>query len=430
MTIVRGAITTSAARLSRLGLVIALVLAISTDLGLAQRSTVREHLQLVLWHYDRQDPLLQPVHDLIWLYQQYHPDVLIHLHIKPPSEAYRQLQDWSGPHIATAPDMVLVPTQWLQELGSAFRPVGNLLPPQRRSAFYPAILDMLKDGRYGRALPWSVAARALLVRTDLLQQADQDLPTTWDEVQQVAAQVHDPPDVYGFGLPGYGGASNLFAELIWALGGNLNVETGASIIEGAPAAEALDLYCQLARCAQPEVLSWSQAELEQLFAQGQVAMMVSDTWMAHNLNQNEPELEFTTCPLPAQTEPVGHLLGEGLAIFKNSKHMHSCLEFAQMICQDECQEQLLKLGGVPTTATLAQKYQAVPLIGPLISTLPHAHSLNGRQVAQLQELLDGALYLALSGRTSSAEALRAVQQDQTPVTSSPSISSTDSSENK
>ncbi len=418
------------ARLSRLGLLITLVLAISAGPGVAQRSTAREHLQLVLWHDDRQDPLLQPIHDLIWLYQQYHPDVLIHLHIKPPSEAYRQLQDWSGPHIATAPDMVIVPTQWLQEFGSAFRPVGSLLPAQRRGAFYPAVLDMLKDGRYSRALPWSVAARALLVRTDLLEQADLDPPTTWDEVQQVAAQVHDPPDVYGFGLPGYGGASQLFAEIIWALGGSLNEETGASIIEGAPAAEALDLYCQLTRCAQPEVLSWSQAELEQLFAQGQVAMMVSDTWMAHSLNRNEPELKFETCPLPAQTEPVGHLLGEGLAIFKNSEHMQSCLEFAQMICQDECQEQLLELGGVPTTVTLAQKYRSAPLIGPLISTLPRAHSLNGRQVAQLQELLAGALYWALSGRTSSAEALQAVQPDQTPVTSPPSISSTDISEGK
>ena len=42
----------------------------------------------------------------------------------------------------------------------------------------------------------------LLVRSDLLAAKKLPAPRTWDQVAEVAAALHDPPQLYGLGLPG------------------------------------------------------------------------------------------------------------------------------------------------------------------------------------------------------------------------------------
>lgn len=374
-----------------------------------QGPTARENIQFVIWHSDRDDPLLRPVRNILWLYQQHHPRVRILLTVKPPSGAYQQLKAWTEDEAEYAPDMAVVPAAWLDELGHDFRPMDHLLGAERQQSFYPAVLDMFKDEARCRAVPWSVAARGLLVNSDLLEEADQPLPTTWEEVKQLATKLADPPALYGLGLPGSSGATELFVDMLWAFGGTSYEEPGTIKLDTLPAAAALQLYRDLANYSQPEVLSWSQSGVEELFAQQRVAMIITDSWVAHDFARNLPDLRFQICPLPWQQESVGHLVGEGLVIFKNSPHMRSCVEFARMVCAEDCQERLLKLGGIPVTRSLAAKYRADPLKGPFVDQLENARSLSSSCQMPLQEVLETALYLALSGRATPAEALQITQ---------------------
>ena len=380
----------------------------ATGAGFPQTPAVREHIQFVLWHDDPRDyQALRPVRNVIWLYQQRHPQVFIHLTVKPVAAAYQQLKAWTEAEAENAPDMTIVPAHWLDELGPAFRPVDNLLPADCRQSFYAPALDMFKDEQWQRAVPWSIASRGLLVRSDLLAEADLPPPTTWEEVKELAAALADPPTVYGLGLPG--ASSELFMDLLWALGGSLYDQTGALNLDTAPAVAALRLSGDLAGHSQPEVLSWSQWDVEELFAEGRAAMVITDTWRAHSLAQDSPHRQFQVCPLPRQEESVGHLLGEGLAIFKDSDHMNSCVEFARMICQDNAQEQLLTLGGIPVTRPLAEKYRSDPRMAPFIQGLENARGPSGAHQVPLQDALAVALYLALSGRATPAEAWQIAQ---------------------
>ena len=142
-------------------------------------------------------------------------------------------------------------------------------------------------------------------------------------------------------------------------------------------------------------------------------MIVTDTWVAQYLAQSVADLEFRLCPLPGQKPPVGHLLGEGLVIFRNTRHRRACVEFARMICQDDSQERLLALGSIPTTRSLAAQYRSDPLIGPLIPGLDQAHTIKASCHQPLQEILEVALYLALSGRATPAAALQPVSAELT-----------------
>lgn len=396
-----------------------LLLIVCAAYGLAQGSGAGEHMQLVVWHDDPHDQqVLRPVHDLIWIYQQHDPQVLIHLTVKPTADAYQQLKGWTGADAVNAPDMTIVPARWLEELGSAFRSTGHLLPPDRRQSFYAPVLDMFAGDRQ-RAVPWSIAARCLLVRSDILKEHSLEPPTTWEEVDHVAIQLHSPPDLYGFGLPGTDGEGQLFAEALWALGGKLTDESGTVRLDTDPAVGALELYCELARSSQPEVLSWSQSEIEELFGEGRVAMIISDSWVARSLARRVPELQFEVCPLPGQEQPVSHLLGEGLVIFRNTQHMDRCIRFARMICGDDCQERLLALGGIATSRPVAERHRSDPLIGPLMAGLEQARVLKASYYGSLQEILAPALYAALSGRATPAQALRGAPQSLTTASESP-----------
>jgi len=388
---------------------ILLLIMICAPAAFPQAPTARENIQFVIWHDDRDDPLLRPVHNLLWLYQQHQPTVRILLTVKPTAGAYQQLKRWARAEAEYAPDMTVVPAGWLDEMGHAFRPMDNLLSAQQQQLFYAAGLDMFRDEHHRRAVPWSVAARGLLINADLLAKADQPAPTSWEEVLQLSAQLADPPDLYGLGLPGTAGASELFVDILWALGGSLTGEADTTTLNTPLAVAALALYRDLSRHSQPEVLSWSQSGIEELFAQQRVAMIIANTWVAHNLARNSPDLRLLVCPLPRHEQAVGHLVGQGLAIFKNSRHMRSCEKFARMVCQDDCQERLMKLGGIAVMRSLAAKYHAHPINGAFVDQLESAQVLRSSHQLRLEEVLDVALYLALSGRATPAEALETAQ---------------------
>ena len=132
-------------------------------------------------------------------------------------------------------------------------------------------------------------------------------------------------------------------------------------------------------------------------------------WMLEGAGDEDLGLEVQAVALPAQGQPVADLRGEGLVIFKKSAHMKSCLEFVRMICEERCQEQLIKLGGLPTGPALANIYRQDPIRGPLSTHLDQARNIPGRDVGAVEEALSLAVYLSLSGRGTPLEALQQAQ---------------------
>ncbi len=367
-------------------------------------------IQLFVWH-DGQAGELRPIHNLLGLYHQAHPEgPKIVLNVHPTSKAYQRLEAWSSPEHATTPDMVVLPSAWLPEFGHMLRSLQAALSAVQRAAFYPLVLEMFTvDGRL-QAMPWLIGARGLLVRADLLQEARQAAPETWEEVLQVAKALHNPPAVYGIGLPGAAGAGELLTEMIWAYGGALYDEEGHLRLDSAATVAALECLGRLAEAAQPQALTWTQTELEGLFVQGKLAMLVTDSWWARQVTQDRGfDWPVQMVGLPRQSQPTAHLIGEGLAIFRDTPHERECLEFARMVAQQQCQAQLLKLGGLPTSPDLAAACRDDPMRAALALGLDHARNVPTADREKVYSALSLAVYLSLSGRMAPTEALQHAQ---------------------
>jgi len=365
-----------------------------------------EFIQLFVLH-EGSGRELEPVQHLIRQYNTTHDPYRIVLNHHSPSVAYQRLQGWSGPQRATAPDMVLVPNAWLPQFKGLLRSLETALSARQRAIFYPGVLELFASAGRLQAVPWRIGGRGLVVRTDLLEQAGLDLPQTWEDVRKAAEKLHNPPDIYGIALPGRQGGGEMLTEMIWGFGGSLYGEEGYTLATDA-GTKALQLYKQLAELAQPEVLTWSQAEMEALFAEGHLAMLVTDTWWLQRIVRHPGfDLQAQMLALPAADEPVVHLIGEGLAIVNGSSHEAQCLEFVRMVCQSESQAKLLGLGGLPSGPNCGEIQQNDTIWGALATSISQSLPAQSRQ--RIFDALQWALYLSLSGRQDAAGALESAE---------------------
>jgi len=368
-------------------------------------------LEIAVW-YDGPSRDLAPLRDIAWLFQQHDQQVLIQIRQHPTLTAYEWLTRWTGTHLLTAPDLVVINSRWLPQFREHLVPLDALAQTPPAQKIIPSALRLFTVGGQLMAVPWCVGARALVVRSDLLAEKELDAPETWEQVAEVAAALHQPPEIYGVEIPAasQSGGATLLCELIWAEGDSLFDETGALNLTTEAKQRALARFCELADYAQPEVLSWPQTELETLFAQGRLGMLVADTWIARGWQGREDMPAYQVLPLPAQAQAVGHLMGDGLAILNSSERRDLAVEFVRLLLSRPAQEKLIDWGGLPVHQELLPGAGNDPLIAALLPTLPQAHILAGSQTPQVMPALEYAIYLAVTGRLSPALALQATQE--------------------
>jgi len=367
-----------------------------------------QFIQLFVWH---QGPIskLDPILNLVEQYNSTHPGYRIVLNHHPPSIAYQRLQAWSGPERETAPDMVLVPNAWLPQFKDLLRSLETALSAPQRAVFYPGVLDLFTSAGRLQAVPWRIGGRGLVVRTDLLAEAGLDPPQTWEDVLEAAEKLHNPPDIFGIGLPGRQGAGEMLAEMMWAFGVTLRTEERYTLSTDA-GTKALKFAGQLAQFAQPEVLTWTQAELEALFAEGRLAMLVTDTWwLQQATRRQDTDLEMRMLGLPVKEEPVTHLIEEGLGIVNGSSHEAQCLEFVCMVCQPENQTKLLELEGLPSGPYCGEVDQNDVIRAAIAANISQSRSLPAQSRQRIFDALQWALYLSLSGRQDAVSALESAE---------------------
>jgi ABC-type glycerol-3-phosphate transport system substrate-binding protein len=374
-------------------------------------SPTAQSLQIAIW-YDGLAGNLAPLNDISWIFQQHHKGVVVSLNRHVTATAYPLLMRWSTIDPDSAPDLLVISSSWLAQFKDSLAPLDSVAKSAPAAKIVPPALSLFTLDGHLRAVPWSLAARTLAVRSDLLADKRLKPPATWDQVAEVAAALHSPPQLYGLGLPGAerAGGAALLQEMIWAEGDELTTPSGAVDLTGPAPARALQRYVTLAPSAQPEILTWTQPELEALFAAGRLGMVVTDTWVARSWKGVPGMPAYQVLPLPGGKQPLGHLLGDGLAVFAKSKDRELALQFAQMVLLPQAQRKLVEWGGLPVQQDLLAEAGKDPLLAALLPTVPQAHLIPPTQPAELSEALDYALYLALSGRATPEQALAAAQE--------------------
>ncbi len=363
------------------------------------------------------------------------PDVIVCTEYLDARDADEWVRRWMGSFRDHAPDLTVLTDLWLAEHYHDTLALPGDLQEELIVRLPESILARGTHAHRLRGVPWTVATDALYYRSDVFAQAGLAVPTTADELIECAAQLADPPAMYGFGMPGAGlGGENVLHALASALGEIVPDEAGGIAPTLPPFVEALGLLAGMQGRGglQPEVLSWSEAELVGLMAEGRLGMMVGRPWVHSVLLQADRErrreldeaealgdvgaataeqlraarIEWAQAPLPRTAQGTTHLSVDWLVVMKSTEVREPAMRFARFMADEERQRTLAMLGGVPSTRELmTQLRETAPWAGHSVG-LETARGLPLDQWEALSAQLGNALSYAISGRRTPVEALQ------------------------
>lgn len=184
----------------------------------------------------------------------------------------------------------------LIELG-VLEPLDQFITPEFDMDDFerPMLEAFQKDGvTYG--LPKDYSTLALFYNKTMFEEAGVEVPTTWDELREVAKQLTDGTDVYGFGVAPELARMYYIGE---SKGGKIVTDDQASFGDDR-VIEALQPIVDMRNIdkstAQPnEVGSGWGGEM---FGQGRAAMVIEGNWAIPFIENNFPNIEFGTAEVP------------------------------------------------------------------------------------------------------------------------------------
>jgi multiple sugar transport system substrate-binding protein len=302
------------------------------------------------------------------------------------------------------PDIAMIGARWVPELVSLnlIEPLDRFIDDDFRTRFIPSIIDegAIYQGRtFG--LPVATSTRALYYNEDLFETAGLErAPETWDELLEAGAAINalGEPETYGFGLQGGGGleTNTYFYYFVWGNGGDLyNADLSASALGQPESVEALEFLQRLidSDATQPEPTSKAyerRADLEAMFMEGRLGMMISGPWFIKRLRSEAPDLNFGVAPLPYNTTPATYGVMDALVILQPSSHQELAWSFLQFLYDDQRRFEYAQTGGfLPELQTVSQapEFAEDEDFSVFLSLLPDARfeplHVQSEQIAQV-----------------------------------------------
>ena len=259
---------------------------------------------------------------------------------------------------------------------------------------------------------------ALYYNKSLLAAAHLAPPTTWAQLKSDASALTQGT-TYGFGFsaPNEEEATWNFEPLFWS--------NGASLLHlnGAPAVQALTFYQSLVTdgSVPKDVVSWTQADVEEQFAAGHLAMMTNGPWQLPVLDKVSG-LEFGIVPFPTPTsagKPISPLGGEMWTIGRSTSTKEE-KALAVVQCMVAAKQSLVwskTVGYISTTESVAkQMAKSNPQLAAFAAEIPTAQARTGAPAMlgpkynTVSQAVWTAIQAVLTGQATPQAALNTAQQ--------------------
>jgi multiple sugar transport system substrate-binding protein len=316
------------------------------------------------------------------------------------------------------PDLVVVPDIWLAEYAEFIAPFEEYVDASMKGDFFEVLYNKGIYKNHLLGLVWATSSKALFYRKDLFRDAGIAPPENWMDQLGAAVALHNPPDVYGIGLPGkreYETDDNFFFYF-WSAGGEFFDKAGRCTINSAAGKKALRFYCDLANrynVTQPELTTWSRKETRRLLEAGRLAMFATGPWGVEQMRKNAPDVEFGVVPLPADRVPVTQIITDHLVLAGHSAKKAEAGRFVRFAYQDAYRLAFAKLGLLPEKKSVAADpyFQQDPDWKVFIDVIPHGRTIPLIRWEKIGTAIREALYQALSGRKTPEDALDDLAQE-------------------
>lgn len=281
-------------------------------------------------------------------------------------------------------DLSIIGTRWLLDFVSEgiAAPLDDLVSDEVKGRFVPAFLEPsnMEGKLYG--LPVAASARGMYYNTALFEKAGiAELPDTWDELAAAAEKISAlGDDIYGFGLQGKEIETDVyFYYALWSQGGSLIEEDGTSGLDTEAAYAAAKIYKNLIDkgLTQPGVTSYSREDVQNLFKQGRVGMMITAPFLANQIKTEAPDLGYGVIAIPAGAGGDRGTYGvtDSIIMFENAKNKEAAAEFLEFMFRTEWRTKFdAGEGFLPVTSAVAEapEFANDPVLKAFTGLLPDA----------------------------------------------------------
>lgn len=406
------------------------------------KTTTNQPITLNFWGVFDDPAIFQPI---IAAYQTTHPNVTINYSRKEAS-----LYEFVSLNLLASqdgPDVWLIPADWLpkhrdklQNVPAGLLAKQNPAPAVKRRLFQPAApppdnatvfsqtftsvtaANNLIDNQVA-AIPLAVDTLGLYGNTDLLAAVGQTtLPITWEAIVDLAKKtakrttvtVTDP--VIGLGASAnVSRASDIVATLMMqshtpmispdkseALYNQAVAKATGELIQ--PGITALDFYTSFASPTKAN-FSWSSTlgNDYQLFAAGQLPLLVDYSFRIRDLQQQSPTLQWQTAPLPqiSQTDrPVTLATALVVGVPIVSDYADQAWDFVQFLTNKTNALAYARAAGrPPARIDLATDSGFEPRLRPFIHQLAWATGWYRNEINKTDIVFKQAIDAVLAGQT-------------------------------
>lgn len=229
---------------------------------------------------------------------------------------------------------------------------------------------VLYDGK-SVGVPTNMDTNITYYRRDLLEEAGLEVPTTVEELEEVAKALHNPPDMYGFVARGQKTSNATQIDPYFRnFGGNYFDEDGNATLDTPENIAAVEFYGHMLReYGPPGVTNFSWAEASALMQQGRVATYTDGASFAGPFENPEQstvvgQMGYGIFPAgPAGNFPP--IFANALSIYSGSENKEAAWYFLQWAASKEELAEVLA-AGVPVGRTsvwdesTAQEQSALP----------------------------------------------------------------------
>jgi multiple sugar transport system substrate-binding protein len=220
---------------------------------------------------------------------------------------------------------------------------------------YEALLPWVEDDGTVYSIPMQSDVSVMYARLDLIEAAtgERVVPTTLDELEQLATEVNNPPQLSGIGfvVGRTPDAHAQIAQMILNDGGTLVDAQGHPAIDNPGTIAALErLQRWWDNGLIPEVsASWDDSGNNKAYSAGEVAVVFNPPSLFASLQANAPELLAETAQAPFPAGSAGNFPSVGTwswSVFASSPHVDAAKQLITAIMQPENVEAVYeKVGG-------------------------------------------------------------------------------------
>jgi multiple sugar transport system substrate-binding protein len=209
---------------------------------------------------------------------------------------------------------------------------------------YETLLPWVRaDGRV-YSIPMQADVSVMYARLDLIEEATgaREAPTTLDELERIATEVSDPPQVFGIGLTvgRTPDAHGQIVQLILNEGGTLVNEQGAPALNTPAAVAAVE---RIKRWWDNGLIpensaSWDDAGNNTAYNSGQAAFVFNPASIFAYLEENDPDLLADTTQAPFPAGPAGNFPSVGTwswSVFASSPNVDAGKQLITALMQPE-----------------------------------------------------------------------------------------------